>query len=45
MVKHGTFDQMACMCRNEFGSIPYSEALAGTKIVDMQLYEMAMLFY
>jgi hypothetical protein len=45
MVKQDQFDRMACMCGGEIGSAPYSEVLAGTKQVDLDLYELAKLFY
>jgi len=45
MVKQGRFDHMACMCSGEISSAPYSEVLAGTKQVDLDLYELAKLFY
>lgn len=45
MVEEGTFDHMACMCANQVKAVPYSEALAGTKQVDLELYELAQLFF
>lgn len=45
MVKRGLFDHMACMCKNKVKAIPYSEALKGIKQVDLELYELAKLFY
>jgi 6-phosphofructokinase 1 len=45
MVNRGLFDHMACRCGGEICSVPYSEALAGTKRVGMDLYELAKLFY
>lgn len=45
MVKNGLFDHMACMRENKVVAVPYSEALKGTKTVDMQLYELAKAFY
>ena len=45
MVKHETFDHMACLRANQVVAVPYEEALAGIKQVDMQLYELAKLFY
>ncbi|MDI6873353.1 MAG: 6-phosphofructokinase [Actinomycetota bacterium] len=45
MVEKGLFDHMACMCSGEVKAAPYAEALAGIKKVDLELYEMAKLFY
>lgn len=45
MVKEGVFDHMACMRAGEFKAVPYSEALKGTKQVDLDLYELAKLFF
>ncbi|MHB8781158.1 MAG: 6-phosphofructokinase [Candidatus Geothermincolia bacterium] len=45
MVKQTCFDCMVCICQNEVKAIPYEQALTGTKTVDMQLYDMAKLFY
>ncbi|MBC7229763.1 MAG: 6-phosphofructokinase [Actinobacteria bacterium] len=45
MVEEGIFDHMACMCANRVKAVPYSEALAGTKQVDLELYELAQLFF
>ncbi len=45
MVEEGVFDHMACMCANRVKAVPYSEALAGTKQVDLELYELAQLFF
>ncbi len=45
MVVDGKFDHMACMHAGEVKAVPYSEALAGTKQVDLKLYELAKLFY
>lgn len=45
MVERGLFDRMACMCGGKIDSVSYDEALAGTKIVDLELYELAKLFY
>jgi len=45
MVQKGQFDQMACMVGGEFKAVPYSEALKGVKEVDLDLYELAKLFF
>jgi 6-phosphofructokinase 1 len=45
MVQKGQFDHMACMVGGEFKAVPYSEALKGTKEVDLDLYELAKLFF
>ncbi len=45
MVEEGLFDHMACMCANQVKAVPYSEALAGIKQVDLELYELAQLFF
>jgi phosphofructokinase-like protein len=45
MVKRGEFDHMACMSENKVTSVPYSEALAGKKTIDLSLYELAKVFY
>jgi 6-phosphofructokinase 1 len=45
MVERGLFDHMACMRSGELRAVPYEEALAGIKRVDLELYRMAQLFY
>jgi ATP-dependent phosphofructokinase / diphosphate-dependent phosphofructokinase len=45
MVKRGTFDHMACLRDNKVTAVPYDEALNGVKMVDLELYELAKLFY
>ncbi|MBN2167936.1 MAG: 6-phosphofructokinase, partial [Actinobacteria bacterium] len=45
MVKEGIFDHMACMQANKVIAVPYKEALGGTKTIDIQLYDLAKLFY
>jgi phosphofructokinase-like protein len=45
MVQQGLFDHMACMVGGEFKAVPYSEALKGVKEVDLDLYELAQLFF
>ncbi len=45
MVKRGTFDHMACLRDNKVTAVPYEEALNGVKQVDLELYELAKLFY
>jgi phosphofructokinase-like protein len=44
MVKEGEFDRMACYCAGEVSSVAYDEALAGTKTIDLKLFETAKLF-
>jgi phosphofructokinase-like protein len=45
MVKEGQFDSMACICANQIGGMPYTEALTGIKRIDLSLYELAKLFF
>ncbi len=45
MIKEGLFDHMACLCQNQVKAVPYAEALQGIKQVDLELYELAKLFY
>ncbi len=45
MIKQGLFDHMACLCQNQVKAVPYAEALQGIKKVDLELYELAKLFY
>ena len=45
MVKSGVFDHMACIRENRITSVPYSEALAGKKTIDLDMFELAKLFY
>lgn len=45
MVKQGTFDHMSCLRDNKVTAVPYEEALNGVKQVDLELYELAKLFY
>ena len=45
MVLEGKFNHMACMRDNQVVAVPYAEVLDGTKTVDLELYEMAMLFF
>jgi len=45
MVKQGLFDHMACMRAGKVEAVPYSEALNGVKKVDLDLYELAKLFF
>lgn len=44
-VKEGQFDCMVCLRDNKLTAVPYSEALAGTKTIDLELLELASLFY
>ncbi len=45
MVEKGIFNHMACMRAGEVVAVPYAEALAETKQVNLDLYELAQLFY
>lgn len=45
MAIEGKFGQMACMRGNQVVAVPYPEALDGTKTVDLELYEMAKMFF
>lgn len=45
MVKQGEFDHMACLRDNRTVAVPMEQALAGTKQVDLELFELAKTFY
>lgn len=45
MVKQGIFDHMSCLRDNKVTAVPFEEALNGIKQVDLELYELAKLFY
>jgi len=45
MVKEGNFDCMVCLHDNRLVAVPYSEALDGTKTIDLALFELAKQFY
>ncbi len=45
MVKDGVFDHMSCIASNSLEAVPYDQALRGTKTIDLELFELAKLFY
>jgi 6-phosphofructokinase 1 len=45
LVHNSQFDKMACVKGNQIDSVPLEEAVAKVKPVDMELFEMAKLFY
>jgi 6-phosphofructokinase 1 len=45
MVKDSQWDQMACLKGNEISQVPLATAVSGTRLIDMELYQLSKIFY